>query len=236
MHQSMSAPFQKDKEMVFTLNTVKKKYKTLGEFAYEQIKARIMNGQLEQGTVISELNLSEQLAISRTPVKNALYRLAMDGLVEIIPNKGYVVRQFSIKEIIEITQAREALEGMAARLACDRLKSADLDYVRSLFPDRSEKKAEEITEQMRINGEELHAFLIKKSGNFVIADLLSRFSEQISQSSTMASLLPDRKLEAYYEHIEIVDALIDRNAKEAELCMRKHLANHRLAILKGMLF
>ncbi len=236
MHQSMSAPFQKDKEMVFTLNTVKKKYKTLGEFAYEQIKARIMNGQLEQGAVISELNLSEQLAISRTPVKNALYRLAMDGLVEIIPNKGYVVRQFSIKEIIEITQAREALEGMAARLACDRLKSADLDYVRSLFPDRSEKKAEEITEQMRINGEELHAFLIKKSGNFVIADLLSRFSEQISQSSTMASLLPDRKLEAYYEHIEIVDALLDRNAKEAELCMRKHLANHRLAILKGMLF
>lgn len=222
--------------MVYTLNTIKKKYKTLGEFAYEQIKARIMNGQLEQGTVISELNLSEQLAISRTPVKNALYRLAMDGLVEIIPNKGYVVRQFSIKEIIEITQAREALEGMAARLACDRLKPADLDFVRSLFPDRSEKKAEEITEQMRINGEELHAFLIKKSGNFVIADLLSRFSEQISQSSTMASLLPDRKLEAYYEHIEIVDALIHRNAKEAELCMRKHLANHRLAILKGMLF
>ena len=66
--------------MVYTLNTVKKKYKTLGEFAYEQIKAKITNGQLEQGSVISELSLSEQLNISRTPVKNALYRLAMDGI------------------------------------------------------------------------------------------------------------------------------------------------------------
>ena len=222
--------------MVYTLNTVKKKYKTLGEFAYEQIKAKITNGQLEQGSVISELSLSEQLNISRTPVKNALYRLAMDGLVEIIPNKGYVVRQFSIKEIIEITQAREALEGMAARLACDRLKQADLDYVLSLFPDRTEKSTEDITEEMRANGEELHAFLIKKSGNFVISDLLSRFSDQVSQSSTLASLLPDRKLEAYYEHIEIVDALLERDAKKAEECMRKHLANQRLAILKGMLF
>ena len=222
--------------MVYTLSTAKKKYKTLGEFAYEQIKTRITNGQLEQGAVISELNLSEQLDISRTPVKNALYRLAMDGLVEIIPNKGYVVRQFSIKEIIEITQAREALEGMAARLACDRLKPADLEYVRSLFPDDSEKKAEDNTEQIRMNGEELHTFLIKKSGNYVIADLLSRFSDQVSQSSTMASLLPDRKLEAYNEHLEIVHALLDKNAIEAEQCMRKHLANHRLAILKGMLF
>lgn len=215
------------------MDAVAKNYKTLSEFAYAQIKSMIVSGQLEQ---ISELNLSEQLGISRTPVKNALYRLTMDGLVEIIPNKGYVVRQFSIKEIIEITQAREALEGMAARLACDRLKPEDLEYVRSLFPDNSPKTPEDITDEIRANGEKLHAFLIKKSGNFVIADLLGRFSVQISQSSTMASLLPDRKLEAYYEHIEIVNALLSRSAKDAELCMRKHLANHSLAILKGMLF
>ena len=214
----------------------RRSYKNLGEFAYHQLKTEILSGQYAPGSVVSELKISERLEISRTPVKNALYKLAMDGLVEVIPNKGYVVREYSIKEIIEITQAREVIEGLAAKLACERLKPDDLAYIRTLFPETEPDVPPEITEEIREDGEKLHRLLILKSGNSVIADLLSRFANQIAQTSAMVSMLPDRKAEAYYEHIKLARALLARDAAGAEACMREHLANQRLALLKGLLF
>ncbi len=222
--------------MAYMSTAAKRKYKNLGEFAYHQIKSEILTGQYAPGSVISELKISERLEVSRTPVKNALYKLAMDGLVEVIPNKGYVIREYTIKEIIEITQAREVIEGLAARLACERLKEADLEYVRSLFPDLNAPFQPQKTEELRQNGAKLHEMLIEKSGNSVVADLLNRFANQSAQTGLMASRLSERNQEAYYEHLRLVQALLDQDAAAAESVMREHLSNQRLALLKGLLF
>lgn len=212
------------------------KYKNLGEFAYQKIRDDILSGEYLPGEDIYELKISEKLNISRTPVKNALYRLAMDGLVEIVPNKGYTVKEFGIKETIEITQAREAIEGLAARLACERLKPQDIQHVLSLFPDTGAAYDPAQEKKLRKNGNELHAFLIHKSGNSVIADLLKRFTNQIRQTADRAALSPARTEEAYYEHLRIVKALLDADGPAAERAMREHIANQRMALLKGLLF
>jgi DNA-binding GntR family transcriptional regulator len=87
---------------------------------YQTIKEKILNEELAPGQWLVEREISEKFQISRTPVRELLRTLVSGGLVSLEPSKGYYVRKLSIEEIIEIFQAREAVEGAATRLACLR--------------------------------------------------------------------------------------------------------------------
>lgn len=89
--------------------------------AYEVIKRKIVNGEITPGTKLQEDRLAEELGISRTPIREALSRLAQEGLVEIIPRRGTYVVEFSLFDIVHLLEIREALEGMAARLAATNI-------------------------------------------------------------------------------------------------------------------
>lgn len=212
-----------------------KKYDSLNEYAYEQIKNSILSQKYRPGSIISELKVAESLNISRTPIKTALYQLAMDGYVKVLPNQGYLIKNYGIKEIIEITQAREALEAMVARIACEKINSSDIEYLRSLFPDTSRPFEQKDFVALHQNGEKLHSFLLKIANNEVIKQILEQLSNQIMQANAIASQFPERNEEAYYEHCEIVKALIEKNAPEVERLMRSHIANQRKLFIQQML-
>ena len=93
----------------------------LTELIYTDLKNKIMDGELRGGQELNEKTLCEQYEVSKTPMKLAFYRLSADGLVDIIPNRGCYVREFTLGYIIEIMQVREVLEGKAAFLACNTL-------------------------------------------------------------------------------------------------------------------
>lgn len=208
----------------------------LSDYAYDCIKESISSRKYLPGTILSEIKISEDLHISRTPTKTALYNLAIDGLIEIVPNKGYLVKEFGVKEIVEITQAREALESMSIQLACERLTDNDIAYIRELFPETPVPYTKENRDELIENGRKLHAFLIKTSGNSIIANLLEKLNNQIKQTNSISAQFEERNEAAYLEHCRMADALAAGNSELAAQCMREHISNQRMTLIKFMLF
>src|SRR5438128_8801086 len=106
---------------------------TLWQRAYDHLREEIIAGHLEPGAELAEVALSEQLGVSRGPVREALGRLASEGLVTVRPRRGAVVRSLSAEEFLELYQVREALEVMAVKLAVPRLHAEDFAELQGLI-------------------------------------------------------------------------------------------------------
>src|SRR5436190_13925962 len=106
---------------------------TLWQRVYDHLRAEILSGRLEPGAELAEVALSEQLGVSRGPLREAIGRLAAEGLVTVRPRRGAVVRSLSKEEFLELYQVREALETMAVRLAVPRLAADDFATLQGLI-------------------------------------------------------------------------------------------------------
>src|SRR5919206_3394464 len=100
---------------------------TLWQRVYDHLRAEILSGRLQPGAELAEVALSEQLGVSRGPLREAIGRLAAEGLVTVSPRRGAVVRSLSKEEFLELYQVREALERMAVQLAVPRLRADDFE-------------------------------------------------------------------------------------------------------------
>src|SRR5436309_15468360 len=106
---------------------------TLWQRVYDHLRAAILSGRLEPGAELAEVPLSAQLGVSRGPIREAIGRLASEGLVTVRPRRGAVVRPLSKEEFLELYQVREALEMMAVKLAVPRLGADDLQALEALI-------------------------------------------------------------------------------------------------------
>jgi DNA-binding GntR family transcriptional regulator len=156
---------------------------TLSAKAYRSIQSRIYSGALPAGSVVSEVSLAEELGISRTPVREAIRRLCMEGLLEQVPRYGTIVRQQTRRELIELYQLREALEAYAIGEATRRIGGQELAHLESLC-ERIRAIAHELRDSRRgvldhdAMGRFLaadmafHMFLIRAAGNSRISRLV----------------------------------------------------------------
>src|SRR5690554_1887708 len=99
---------------------------------YEDLKAKISKEEFLPGEILVERDLCEIYKISRTPIREVLWKLVSDGLIEKVSNKGYRVKELTLENIFEIFQARESIEGMAVRLACQKGDSDFLSKIKQL--------------------------------------------------------------------------------------------------------
>src|SRR6266704_464762 len=138
---------------------------TLWQRVYEHLREEILSEHLEPGAELLEVPLSEELGVSRGPIREAIGRLAAEGLVTVRPRRGAVVRSLSKDEFLELYQVREALEMMAVRLAVPRLTADDLSALEGLIAAMDKHaKRDEIAEFFEANVA-FHARLFEASGN-----------------------------------------------------------------------
>ena len=138
---------------------------TLWQRVYDHLRAEILSGRLEPGAELAEVALSEQLGVSRGPLREALGRLAAEGLVTVRPRRGAVVRSLSKQEFVELYQVREALEVLAVRLAVPRLGPQDVAELEELVATMSAHAGrDEVTEFFEANSA-FHLRLVQASGN-----------------------------------------------------------------------
>ena len=147
----------------------------LSEQVYQNLLERILSGVLPPGAALREIELARELAVSRTPVREALARLVEDGLAENKPNRRTVVRRLGHAEIIELYQVREALEGMAAELACGKLTAADLAQLDSLAA-----RIDQVDEAGYLEAHYrldvcLHRLIASRSSNALLARQIHKF-------------------------------------------------------------
>lgn len=203
---------------------------TLSDQALERMTELIIRGDLEPGARVQEAVLARQLGISRGPLREAIRRLEGRGLLERIPHVGVKVASPSLQEIIDLYMIREVLEGLACRLAAERLSDAELKRLRSvLFDHSAHDDVKSGTGYYQSPGDQdFHFQIIEGSRQArLIETLLGDLYQVLRIFRYRSSVNPGRAKVAYDEHVGILEALEQRDGARAEQLMRDHLIHAR---------
>ncbi len=203
---------------------------SIREHAYNYLKEMILEGELKAGDRLIERELAGKLGISRTPIREALFRLESQGFVKTVPRKGVVVSNISENEVIEVFTILASLEVLAVKLAAGRMdKETQLDL------DQKIKELMELRDQDEENFNlehiEMNRLINKASKSPKLFEILSGLIDYIHMAANMGYETPGRRRESLKEHIDIMKALRDKEAEMAEYLMRIHIENSKKAYI-----
>lgn len=198
-------------------------WRSLRDHAYDAIKAAILSLHLKPGEPLVEREVATRLGISKTPVRGALVRLEREGLVTMVPFKGAIVARIYKDDIREIFQLREALEGLAARLAAPMFSEADYAEGRKLLLAAEQAFQEERYAECSQVGHGLHDLILRRADNIRLRSIVSNLDDQLQRFRLISAQIPGRLARSSQEHVEILEALHARDAASAERLMREHL-------------
>lgn len=199
----------------------------------EETRKRITRGEFAAGENISEIALAEEFGVSRTPVREALKQLQTEGLVEIRPRVGTFVTTPSRREIVELFEMKELLEGAAARLLAARGPVPELDRLRTNVREsddvRDPKRYAELVE-------EFHNLLIQGSDNTKLRAHYEVLMNQLTYARLVSTSLaqPGRLTQSEREHHRVLDLIVSKDGDSAERVMREHVRASRQALLAGL--
>lgn len=200
-------------------------YKPLREIVFESLREAIINGRLRPGERLMEIQLADEMGVSRTPVREAIRKLELEGFVVMVPRKGAYVAGISMKDIADVFEVRAALESLAAGLAAERITEEELEKLeRSLVLVAESTEAQDLDSLITADTD-FHDILYAASRNEKLVQIVSNLREQI-QRFRMASLSsPGRMKVALEEHRKIVEALSARDIELAQNLARDHIEN-----------
>ena len=203
------------------------------EEAYLRIRERIVSLDMAPGSVVNESRLREELKIGRTPIREALQRLARENLVRSIPHRGTFVTDVNITDLARITEVRVVLEGHAARLAAERLSTADRDSFAQLLELLEKGPSLEQRQLMRLD-QQIHREIYRAARNPFLESTLERY---FNLSLRLWYLVLDRQVglrEAVEEHVELLRAILAGDGPGADDSMRRHVTGFEREIRKAL--
>ncbi len=197
---------------------------------YDLIRVRILRGEL-QNTALDEASLARSLGVSRTPIREAFQRLAHEGLIEIIPNRGAIVKSLLFQDVREICQLRLCLEPEAARWAAGHIAPAALDRLEHLLcAQQNDEDADDFIAAGHAVDRQLHALVLQACGNARLLSVVNSLTAPIER--LQVALFPARLEAATAEHLAIVRGLRARDGDVAAEAMRVHLEAAQRAFLR----
>ncbi|MGN2390486.1 GntR family transcriptional regulator [Pelomicrobium sp. G1] len=199
-----------------------------------RLRDMIIQGELAPGARLNERVLCQQLGISRTPLREALKVLATEGLVELLPNRGAVVTQLTLRAVREIFEVMGALERLAGELACRNATDADIAEIRALHYQMMAHYARgDLAGYFRYN-QQIHIKLVECTGNATLAATYRNLNAHVRRARYMANLSRERWDKAVQEHEEILDALVKRDSARLQGLLQDHLGNKMLVVLEAL--
>lgn len=199
-----------------------KEYKTATNGVYAVMRHAIITGLLEPGSAIREDMVAKDLGVSRTPVREAVRKLESEGLVNMHPAKGLTVTTFTRQQLIDIYYIREALEGMAARLAAQNASAIDLSILRQVVHDMEQANEGAELEQLQELTSRFHLHFCEMARNDRLFVMIKDLQDQIRRFTPSTLQHPGRREEAMTEHLALLKAVEERDADNAEKIMRQH--------------
>ncbi len=199
------------------MNNIKSNY-SLKETAYLLLKEKIIDCVYPPGSILNEVQLANELNLSRTPIREAISKLELDGFIKVLPKKGIYVTDITINDVIQVFQTRTEIEPIALNLAASRLPMDEL----IAFCHKFNTPVTDIQNRFRLDTA-MHLFIIEHCGNKYIIDMMRRVFEENTRI-IISSKQNQRQLhDAKEEHLEILNLLIDGKYLEAEKSMRNHI-------------
>ncbi|WP_198970785.1 GntR family transcriptional regulator [Xylophilus sp. ASV27] len=198
------------------------------------ISEQIISGQFKPGTRLDERVLAQQFNVSRTPVREALRQLASRGLTQLLPMRGVVVMEISLKELTEILHANCELEAMCARLAAESMTAMEKTELQYVHERSNEYVAQGDLDKYLDANRELHRLILEGAHNSVITRMVAEIRDRLSPYRQYHPAETDRLATSHDAHKDIVEAILSGNGEQAYIAMRAHNAHLGNAALRAL--
>lgn len=198
---------------------------SLGGKVFQTIRENILKGRYRDGEELREATIGRELGVSRTPVREALRQLELEGLVSIVPNKGAYVTGITHKDVMDIYQIRSLLEGLCARLATENITRQQLEELEEsvLLSEFHVKKEQGYEEQITALDGRFHTILYEASNSRILSHLLIDFHKYVQRARKTSIVSEERARKSIREHRQILKAIRDRDANLAEQLANEHI-------------
>jgi DNA-binding GntR family transcriptional regulator len=209
-------------------------HKPIRDEVFTSLRNAILSGHFKPGERLVEKELAEQLDISRTPIREALRKLELEGLVAYEPRKGVIVVGVSSEDALEIYMIRAVLEGLAARLAANKRTENELNTLKKLlFGMEDCIQKDKITKLTSLHAS-FHNFIAEVSKSPRLYHMIISLHEYVKNFAEIPCYLPGRLHRGWEEHKEIVDAIDEKDNERAEHAARNHIMQAKESLLKAI--
>lgn len=206
-----------------TYNMKINEYLPLRDIVFQTLRNAIITGELQPGERLMETQLGEKLGVSRTPIREAIRKLELEGLVIMVPRKGAQVAQFTEKDIQDVLEVRAALEALAARLACRRMDDRSFLKLQLAIAEYSYAAKNKDLETMIEKDVEFHEIIFNATQNDKLVQLFNNLREQVNRYRITYLKNTEDAEEVQAQHLEILEAFKSKNEDVASSLASKHI-------------
>jgi DNA-binding GntR family transcriptional regulator len=192
---------------------------------FNQLRNQILTGVYKPGDSLIELRLSEELGVSRTPIREAIRQLELEGLVQAIPNKGAIVKGVTDQDVDDIFTIRTRIEGLAARWAAEKITVEEIKELKEALEFEEFYTMKNDVEHLMKFDSKFHDIIFRASKSSPLMHMLSTFHHYIQSARNNSFETPGRPAKALEEHRAIFEAISNKNADTAEELTIAHIRN-----------
>lgn len=209
-------------------------YLPLRDVVFNTLRQAILKGELEPGERLMEIQLADRLGVSRTPIREAIRKLELEGLVLMIPRKGAEVAKISEKSLRDVLEVRRSLEELAIELAIQRMTEEDMQALAEA--QEAFRKAVEDGDAMTIaeTDEHYHDIIYNGTGNSRLVQMLNNLREQMYRYRLEYIKDSDKRQILVVEHDLILKAIQGHHVAEAKTAIREHIDNQEITVSKNI--
>ena len=209
-------------------------YKPLREVVSSTLRQAIKDGLLKPGDRLMEIQLADELGVSRTPIREAIRQLEQEGFVVMVPRRGTYVADISLKDIAQVFEIRSALEELSAGLAAERITPDELESLERILVEINEFIDKGEFDKIVDADIRFHDILYHASRNTRLVDILHNLREQMLRFRSVSMHYPGRLAATREEHRQMVENIANHNSAMARKVAKKHMENSEKTLLKGI--
>ena len=191
---------------------------------YLQLREQILSGAYKRGNALIEAQIAQEMGVSRTPIREALCQLELDGLVMTTPNKSVLVQGFDEQDILDLYEVRGHMETLAAARAAIQMTEDQRNRLQDAYRQEVENTQDnDEIEVLQNLDNQFHDLIFEGSGSKVLQKILRSINTYTRHARSISLATPGRSEQVLHEHFLIMDAILSRNSEQAYECMRSHL-------------
>mgnify|MGYP000954294396 CR=1 FL=1 len=210
-------------------------YKPLREVIFNTLRDAIIVGELKPGERLMEVQLAEKMGVSRTPVREAIRKLELEGLVNMVPRKGAHVADLSVKDIMDVLEVRASLDGLATFLAAQRITEDELKELKRVQEQFTNYVGKDNLQGSIKKDVEFHDIIYRSSRNEKLIQIANNLREQVQRFRVIYLKDYSSTKELIKEHADIYEAILARDPETAQKVAQRHIKNQEETIIKSIM-
>ncbi len=204
----------------------------LRDVVFNTLRQAILTGELKPGERLMEIHLANRLGVSRTPIREAIRKLELEGLVTMIPRRGAEVAQITEKSMSDVLEVRRALDALCVELACDRITEEELESLKQACEGFEQAVKTRDVKKIAQADVAFHDIIVKATGNQRLVQLVNNLSEQMYRYRFEYIKDFSQHERLVDEHRIIYESIVNKDKETASTAAQTHIDNQKRAIIK----